>query len=185
MLVAALVALAAAASPAPFDPAAPPEALAPAVKRADDAAAALQQRLRARLGKAMADGGPATAVSACRDDAPGIAAEVASAGGVRIGRTSDRLRNAANAAPAWAAAAVAAAAGKPAAAVKPLALDLGDRIGVLKPIALAGACTRCHGKPDAVPAEVAARLQAAYPHDQATGYEAGEHRGFLWVEVPK
>lgn len=184
MLIAALLTLAANATPVPFDPAAPPEALAPAVKRADDAAAALQQRLRARLGKAVADGGPAAAVSACHDDAPGITAEVGGAG-VRIGRTSDRLRNPANAAPAWAAAAVAAAAGKPATEVKPLALDLGDRIGVLRPIAVAGACTRCHGELDAVPAEVAARLQSAYPHDQAVGYRPGEHRGFLWVEVQK
>lgn len=179
MITVPLLALSLAAAPAPLDAAAAPAAVA----RADEAAAALQQKLQARLGKALAEGGPAAAVTVCRDEAPRLAAEVAAEKGVRLGRTSDRLRSGANAAPSWAAAAVAASAGRKAAEVRPQLLDLGDRVGVLKPIAVAPACTRCHGKE--VPADVGAALRAAYPSDRATGYEPGDHRGFFWVEVPR
>lgn len=182
-MIAPLLALSLLAAPLPLDAEAP--AFAPALKRADEASAALQQRLQGRLAKAMAEQGPAAAVSVCRDDAPRLAAEVGAAQGVRLGRTSDRLRSGGNSAPEWAAAAVRAAAGRKAAEVKPQVFDLGERLGVLKPIAVAPACTRCHGKPDVLAPGVAAALGAAYPSDRATGYEAGDHRGFFWVELPR
>lgn len=185
MTAAPLLAVLLLAAPTPVDPAAAPAALAPALRRADEAVAALQQKLQGRLGKALSEQGPAAAVTVCRDDAPRLAAEVAADKGVRLGRTSDRLRSAGNAAPEWAAAAVKAAAGRRAGEVKAQAFDLGDRVGVLKPIAVAPACTRCHGRPDGIPAEVTAALRDAYPADRATGYEPGDHRGFFWVEVPK
>lgn len=185
MTAASLLAAALLAAPAPIDPASPPAALAPALERAGEAVAALQQKLQGRLGKTLTEQGPAAAVTVCRDDAPRLAAEVGAEKGVRLGRTSDRLRNAGNQAPAWAAAAVEGAAGRKAGEVKAQAYDLGDRVGVLRPIAVAPACTRCHGKPDGIPADVTTALRGAYPADRATGYEAGEHRGFFWVEVPK
>jgi hypothetical protein len=184
--LAALTLLAAAAPPpAAFDPADPPAVLGKAVRRADAAVEALRARLQARLGKALAEGGLGAAVSVCRDEAPRIAAEVGAETGVRIGRTSDRLRNPGNAAPAWASAAVSAGAGRKAVDVKPQALDLGDRVGLLRPIAFGPACGRCHGKAEALAPEVASALKAAYPADRATGYDAGDHRGFFWVEAPR
>jgi hypothetical protein len=185
VIAASLLAVSLLAAPAPLDPATAPAAFAPALRRADEAVAVLQQKLQGRLGRTMTDQGPAAAVTVCRDDAPRLAAEVGAEHGVRLGRTSDRLRGAGNGAPGWAAAAVKAAAGRKAAEVRPQAFDLGDRVGVLKPIGLAPACTRCHGKPDALAADVTAALRGAYPADRATGYEAGDHRGFFWVEVPK
>lgn len=188
MIAAPLLALSlvsAAPAPAPFDPAAAPAELAPAVRRADAAVEALRTRLQARLMKALGEGGAAAAVAVCRDEAPRIAAEVASETGVRIGRTSDRLRNPRNAPPAWAGDAVAAAAGRKAAEVKAQGFDLGERVGVLRPIAAAPACGRCHGKADALAPEVAKTLQGAYPSDRATGYDAGEHRGFFWIEAAR
>ncbi|HEY6099429.1 MAG TPA: hypothetical protein VIW03_08370, partial [Anaeromyxobacter sp.] len=54
--------------------------------------------------------------------------------GVEVGRTSARLRNPRNAPPAWARAYVAQTDGRKAADVAPAAFDLGDRVGLLRPI---------------------------------------------------
>jgi hypothetical protein len=122
-------------------------------------------------------------VTVCRTDAPRLAAEVGRERDVAIGRTSDRLRNPGNAPPAWARAAVESSGGRPAADVKPVAVDLGDRVGLLRPIVAGQACTRCHGARESIPQDVAARLAGEYPDDRALGYGAGDHRGFFWVEA--
>ncbi len=168
-----------------FDPAAPPPASAAAVARGNDAIGALQRRLGARLAAAIQEGGPAAAVAVCRADAPRLTAEIGQEQGVTIGRTSDRLRNPRNGAPEWARDLVAASAGRAAADVRPVAIDLGDRIGLLRPIVVAQACSSCHGPREAIPAEVRGQLARDYPDDRAVGYGAGDHRGFFWVEVPR
>ena len=184
-----LLPLAVSSAGAAFAPALPigeaPPQLADAVRRADAAARTLQARLSARLAEAMRQGGPAGAVSVCRDEAARLTSEAARDSGTRIGRTSDRLRNPANAAPAWAATQVAAAAGKRAAEVRALVFDLGAEVGVLRPIAVAQPCLRCHGPAASIPPEVAEVLRGAYPGDRATGYAEGDHRGFVWVVVPR
>jgi hypothetical protein len=176
---------AAAAAARAIDPAAAPPALRPAIQRAEEAVATLQHKLQGRLGAAMVNVGPSAAVTVCRDEAPRVAAEVAAEKHVRIGRTSDRLRNAKNAPPAWALPTLAAAAGQRAAQAKTVAFDLGDRVGLLRPIAAGPMCLRCHGRPEVLSGDVRASLQGAYPDDRAVGYEEGDLRGFFWVEVPK
>ena len=108
-------------------------------------------------------------------------AEVGAERKVEIGRTSDRLRNPGNAPPAWARSAVERLAGRPAAEVGPLAVDLGDRVGVLLPIAVKSACLGCHGPAAGLSPKVKEALAAAYPADRATGYAEGDARGFTWV----
>ncbi len=162
-----------------------PDEFQPAVKRADAAAQTLQRKLSARLVEAMKAGGPAAAVDVCRTEATKLTEEAARDGGALLGRTSDRLRNPRNASPPWAAAAVEASAGKRAAQVRPAVYDLGGRVGVLRPIAVAQPCTRCHGEPSAIPPDVSKLLREAYPGDRATGYVEGDHRGFVWVVVPR
>jgi len=156
-----------------------------AVSRADAAASLLQQKLQARLAQAMAAGGPTAALAVCRDDAPRLAEEARRESGLRLGRTSDRLRNPANAPPEWARPHVSSSAGKRAEEVRPLEVDLGDRIGVLRPIAVKAACLPCHGAPGSFSPEVRQALAKAYPMDRAKGYSAGDWRGFIWVEVSK
>ncbi len=176
------LAASAASTDAPQDA---PRSLEAAVARADAAVRAMQSRLAARLAEAMKQGGPAAAVTVCRDDALRLTEETARTSGVSLGRTSDRLRNPANVPPPWAEATVAAAGGKKATEVSPRVVDLGDRVGVLRPIAVAQACTRCHGGPDSLAPGVAAELATAYPRDRAVGYVEGDHRGFVWAVVPK
>ncbi len=192
MLAAIALSAALSATPSP-SPAAPPAAVPlpdapaewqPAIARAEEAGRAFQKALQARLGEAMAQGGPPAAIEACSADAPRIAAASAAAGGVRLGRTSERLRSPANAPPEWTRGPLAAA-GRKAADVRPQAVDLGDRVGVLLPIPLGQACLGCHGPTDRIPPRVREALAARYPADRATGYAVGDFRGFLWVEASK
>ncbi len=187
----------AAASPAPAEEAAipgggetvpvaeAPLAWAPAIRRAEEAARAFQQALQARLAAALSQGGPPAAVDVCATEAASIASTQASAAGVRRGRTSDRLRNAANAPPSWARVPTALAAGEKASAVQPLAVDLGPRLGVLFPIGVRPACLGCHGPADGIAPKVKEALARRYPADRAVGYADGDFRGFVWVEVPR
>ena len=165
---------------------APPQTPFPAeTARAEQAMNELQRALLTKLTGAMASGGPAAAVEVCRTDARTISESVATAQGLELGRTSHRLRNPANAPRAWARPTVDAAAGAKAAAEGLKVFDLGDRVGVLRPIGTAEACTKCHGAPDEVKKNLGGALAAAYPQDRATGFAPGDLRGWMWAEVPK
>jgi hypothetical protein len=162
-----------------------PAALAPLVARADQAMEALRSRLLARLNALLAERGPAGGIEACSAEAAALAREIGAESRLELGRTSHRVRNPSNAPRAWAADQVRAAAGKRGGEVKAAVVDLGDRVGVLRPITAAPACTRCHGAPEAIDPEVRALLAKRYPQDRATGFAAGDHRGFMWAEVKK
>jgi mono/diheme cytochrome c family protein len=144
---------------------------------------ALQRRLAGRLAEEMKAGGPQRALEVCRDEAQALTAEVAREHGLRVGRTSHRLRNPGNAAPAWAARAVADAGERPAGEARTLVFDLGDRAGVLRPILTGAPCLQCHGARDGLAAPVRDGLQAAYPHDRAVDFAQGDLRGWFWVEL--
>jgi hypothetical protein len=105
--------------------------------------------------------------------------------GVEVGRTSARLRNPRNSPPVWARAYVAATAGKKASQVQPAAFDLGDRVGVLRPIEIRSRCLACHAGRDDVEASTRAWLERSYPRDQSFGYALGDLRGFWWAEAAK
>jgi hypothetical protein len=162
-----------------------PAALAPAMEKGEAAMQALAQRLFARLNELIVQGGPVSAIEVCRSEAPAIANEVAREHGVEIGRTSFRLRNPANTPRPWATSYVHAAAGKRAGEVKLAVMDLGDRLGLLRPVGVMPACTRCHGAVDGIDHDVRAALATGYPQDAATGFAPGDVRGFVWVEVRK
>ncbi|MDO8836079.1 MAG: DUF3365 domain-containing protein [Vicinamibacterales bacterium] len=163
----------------------PQPAFAAEVAKAEQAMNALQQALLTELSAAMKQGGPPAAITVCHDQAVAIADKVAREQGIALGRTSHRLRNPANAPRPWAKAAVEQSAGAKAASAQRLVVDLGERVGVLRPIGTADMCLRCHGAPDAVRQQIGSSLAASYPQDQATGFAAGDLRGWMWAEVPK
>ena len=148
------------------------------LERATAARDALGQRLLGRVLEVVNEDGHAAAVEVCHGEAGPITAAVAEELGVRIGRTSDRNRNVANVAPAWAVEVIAA---RPA---EPVLLPQGDDgLHAVFPIRTMPPCLACHGgEADRAPG-VDAVLAARYPDDQATGYAAGELRGWFWVEV--
>ncbi len=126
--------------------------------------------------------GPAAAIDACRIEAPKLA-EIHSSDGVRVGRTSHRLRNPDNSAPDWVTPTLERwlATGK---FGGPALVELDDeRFGYVEAIVAAPLCLTCHGK--SVAPEVAAAIDELYPDDRATGFEAGDLRGVFWVEFPR
>ena len=152
---------------------------------ADQAANQLQKRLGSRLLEEMARGGAAGAVEVCRDEAQLLTRAVHDELGIAVGRTSHRLRNPKNAPPPWAAEYVSASSGKKFEEVRPMIFDLGDRIGLLRPIGLQGPCVSCHGPAEVIDPAVRDRIAAAYPDDRATGFALGDLRGWIWVEASK
>lgn len=136
----------------------------------------LQQALRAGLSS-----GPAEAIALCRDEAPAIA-EALSGDSVRMGRSSHRLRNPANAGPRWVAPILEAYV-KDTSERLPRTVVLEDNLrGYVEPIFVQPVCLACHGEDLA--ADVAAQVNELYPADQATGFEVGDLRGVFWVEFP-
>jgi hypothetical protein len=64
-------------------------------------------------------------------------------------------------------------------------VDLGTKVGVMRPIAHRASCSPCHGLDSQLTPKVRAELKDRYPKDHATGFKEGDLRGWLWVEVPK
>ena len=159
-------------------------AFAAVAQAGDDPAAhgaSLLAPFKAELKNALMAGmkeGPATAIEVCSDDAPGIAAKL-SVDGVLMGRSSHKLRNPDNAAPDWLAPIIDAyASGDD--ELAPVVVDLDDgRHGYAEPIRVQPLCLTCHGK--TVHADVAERIEALYPDDEATGFSEGDFRGVFWV----
>jgi len=169
------LALLAAAGPAPtsFAPAEAPTSLQPALRRAAEAIRNAACDVERRFG----EGDPDANAAACESAAP--------VEGAKVGRTSARLRNPANAPPAWAAAYVGATDGKKAKEVAPLAFDLGDRVGLLRPVEIRKRCLHCHEAREKLSESTRAWLSRSYPQDRAVGYALGDLRGFWWAEVAK
>jgi hypothetical protein len=157
--------------------------ISPSDKRkavAEKAKEALFTQLSQRLLAVMQTDGPAEAIEVCSKEAVTIAEAVGKKHGVKIGRTSFKLRNSANAPRDW---------------VKPFVenrtdtsqyvqLDDGS-LGALFPIHLNVKCLMCHGQPDDILDAVKPKLAKLYPNDEATGFKLDELRGWFWVEVPE
>lgn len=165
--------------------------MAPA-ERAKAAGAAFAGALKSALGAKLAADGTVGAIDFCHDEAPKIAARVSAEYGVRLGRVpvAGRQRSPANAPAAWQAEVLAAfereaAAGTPVSAlqrVRTEGLPAGIALRSMRGIAVEPVCLACHGK--ALADDTRAALARHYPDDTATGFEAGDLRGALWVEVP-
>ncbi|MCH5376188.1 MAG: DUF3365 domain-containing protein [Planctomycetes bacterium] len=140
---------------------------------------ALFQQLLAKLMDTMASAGPAAAIAVCQKQAPEIAANVSQHFGLRIGRTSHRLRNPKNAPPDWAQPFVEDRTEEP----QFVALPDG-KLGAILPIRLKPQCLMCHGPEQQILPDVREALARSYPQDQATGFQEGELRGWFWVSVP-
>jgi len=140
----------------------------------------LKQGLVAELSAALASGGPENAIEVCRVRAPALAAE-ASRAGVRVGRTSHKLRNRDNAPPDWVAPLLQRyVAGELVNEPTVVALDDG-RGGYVEPLYTAPMCLTCHG--EAIAPAIAEKLGVLYPDDRAIGFRAGELRGVAWAEL--
>lgn len=155
-----------------------PAELHPALARAEAAMKALRDQLAARMAAEIATGGVVRALAVCQRDAPALAAEISAQTGVDVGRVGARPRH--GPPRAWMAPLLDEASPRRAADVPAVVLDLGDRVALLRPIAVAGTCLSCHGAPDRVLPEVKLASDGG-----PTGYAEGDLRGFFWAEAPK
>ena len=162
-----------------------PPGLRLAVQHGDLVIASIQSALLSELTRELDQGGTAGAIKSCHLDATSAAYRIARAEGVVAGRTSDRLRNPTNAPRPWAAPIVQRYAGARISELDGFVVDLGDRIGVLRPIAERPICAGCHGPIEDIRPSVRKELADRYPADRATGFRQGEVRGWFWVEIPK
>jgi len=140
---------------------------------------ALASEMMGELTAALDSGDAGAAIAVCMEKAPGVAANVNATYGVKIGRTSHRLRNAANVAPDWADPYVANLAEDPTYVAGP-----NGELGALLPIKLRAECQMCHGPVEGIDEGVMAAISEVYPDDQAVGFVEGDLRGWFWVEAP-
>ena len=164
-----------------------PKKEADALGRADAAATKLGGTLRTKMTAALEHGGPARAVEICAGEAQKTREEVAREAGVKIGRSSLRLRTPADVAPDWVAAWLKANGGRKAEKVTGVRAVVETPSGkvarVLRPITMEAPCLACHGDEAQIDPAVLAAIRAKYPTDVATGYQFGDLRGALWVEA--
>ncbi|MFW5876109.1 MAG: Tll0287-like domain-containing protein [Myxococcota bacterium] len=172
----------------PAAPSADRAAEAQVLERTRGAAKKLGGTLKARLRKAMGEGGPPQAIDVCADEAQALTHRVAEETGVQVGRSSLRLRNPDNAPPDWVEGWLREKGERPAEGVQGVARvdDVAGekRARVIAPIAVEGPCVSCHGPREDLPESVVQVLEREYPQDQAVGYAVGDLRGALWAEAP-
>ena len=183
-VAAGLMAIAASESPPAWPIGKSPAHMRPAIARADLIIAAMQDAVLRELTHGLREGGPELAITSCHLDATTITRRIGDQEGVAAGRTSHRLRSPANAPKPWAAPLVAAHAGRKARDVEGFVVDLGDRLGVLRPIAHRPICAGCHGPVERISPAVRQLVADWYPADKAVGFAVGEIRGWFWVEMP-
>jgi hypothetical protein len=153
-----------------------------------EASQLLMSSLKSALMKAMQEGGPAHAVGFCSEQALNLTDEAQSQlNGLGIKRTSHRFRNPANAPDHRENQALdrfetGAASERPAQLVEKFSQNGATVYRYYQPIYMATFCLTCHG--DNVPANVQQVLDERYPDDQAEGYQEGDFRGLIRVEIP-
>lgn len=161
-----------------------PASVRPAIDTADLVFADIRTAHVTEITHALASGGPGSAIAVCHQSSADAIERVKREKGFDLGRTSDRLRNPTNLPKPWAAAVVTKYAGAKASAIDGFYVDLGDRIGVIRPIEELAICAGCHGPADRLEPRVRKELTERYPADHATGFKTGDIRGWLWAEVP-
>lgn len=130
-----------------------------------------------QLTRALAEGGAAFAIQSCRHEATANAHWVGRRQGFgAIDHASDRLRSPTNAPPAWAAPMVSQYSGRQAAGVDGFAADLGDRVGVMRPIVMPPICECCHGASEHVSPAIRTVPADRYSRHAAIGFRTGEIR---------
>jgi hypothetical protein len=162
-----------------------PAELRPAIQRADLVVVSIQNATSTELTSALGSGGPGDAIKVCHISATALIHRLGREEGIAAGRTSARLRTPSNAPKPWAAPIVTRYADAKASDIDGFAIDLGAKVGIMRPVAHRAICSPCHGVDDKLNAHVKEELKDRYPVDRATGFKDGDLRGWIWVEVPK
>jgi hypothetical protein len=162
-----------------------PAELREPISRADLIVVSMHDTFLRELKQALDRGGPSWAIGSCHIDTTMLSNRIQRQEGLAVGRTSDRLRNPMNRPRAWAKPIVEANAGLYARDVEGFAADLGNKVGVLRPMVQGPICVSCHGPAEKIHPAVSRAVPIRYPADRAIGFAEGEIRGWYWVEIPK
>jgi len=151
----------------------------------------LAKGLKSKLIAAMKTGGPVEALQVCNLQAIPITEKISREEGIRVARTSLRVRNPKNMPDAWetkilerfdAQKADGAATTSLTAWTIVADADSQRTFRYMKAIPTVRMCLKCHGE-DLSP-DVTEALEELYPADLATGFRAGELRGAFTVHFP-
>ncbi|WP_300426792.1 DUF3365 domain-containing protein [uncultured Thalassolituus sp.] len=155
------------------------ESVPPMLDEARIQTTAMAESLKLTLMAGMKADGPVAAISLCHTEAPAIAARF-SEGGWTVGRTSEKLRNPANAPDDWEREVLKDFARQARQGIDISTLEASSESDdgeyrYMKAIAVGGPCVICHGQ--SLSPEVSSALSSLYPEDQARGYLPGQLRG--------
>jgi len=145
------------------------------------------QQLKGELQQGMQEGGPVKAIGVCKDKAPAIAAALGERKGLKIGRTSLRVRNPVNTPDVWEKAVLEKFEQRKLAGEDPAGIEFYATAAqedktvfrYMKAIPTAELCVVCHGA--VIAPDVEAKLAELYPQDQARGYQPGDIRGAFTI----
>ena len=126
--------------------------------------------------------GPAAAIAVCQIEAPKLA-EAASVDGIRVGRSSSKLRNPSNVPRPWVQPILERFERNPENREPAVVAIDAHTVGYAEPIYVQPLCVTCHGA--ALAPDLQRKIAELYPNDRATGYEAGDLRGVFWAELPR
>jgi hypothetical protein len=165
----------------------------PALAQTDDLttrsralATQFQDKLRSQLMAALKAGGPLLALDVCQKAAPTIAHEVGDQAGAKIWRVSLKARNPRGMPDVWERTVLQRFAARRTAGEDPATIETFAQTSTgfryMKAIPMAEPCAQCHGTNVAL--EVAAKIAALYPQDQATGFVPGGLRGAVSITWP-
>jgi Protein of unknown function (DUF3365) len=157
-----------------------PRELQPGLARAEAAVKTLRDQFGVRLAAELASSGVARSMAVCRRDGPALAAAVTAQTGVEVGRIPARPRAGASPPRPWIRPLLGETSARRAADVPAVVLDLGDRVGLLRPVPLASSCLACHGAAERVLPEVKLASDGG-----SAAFSEGDLRGFYWAEARK
>ena len=141
--------------------------------------------------KAIAEGGPESAIKVCKEIAPAMAGDISRQNGWKLTRVSLKARNPLlGTADAWEQKTLMQYEERVAKGEKPETLETAEVVNepggkyfrYMKPIVMQQGCVACHGTADKISTGVRARLGEEYPHDKATGYLPGQLRGGVSIK---
>src|SRR5512145_656488 len=151
-----------------------------ALLKGRSAAAALNETLTTRMSRSLKESGPRAAMSVCAYQAQALAEEVGKNEGVKVKRTSLKLRNPANAPDDYEKALLARLSAEGREGKLPdehldERRELGRRVfRYAKPLVVSSLCVNCHGRGEEISGDVRRVLETRYPDDAATGYREGD-----------
>jgi hypothetical protein len=155
-----------------------------------EVAAKMPVKLLDVLKDEVAKGGPAAAISVCREKAPAMAKSISESTGMQIRRVSLKNRNAKAVPDEWERSVLEdfdrrAQAGENPATLEAVATVTENGKPVrryMKALPTQELCLMCHG--ENIGADVATKLKDLYPEDKAVGYQAKQVRGAITIKKP-